>query len=232
MRLLNYKTLLCGALVAALSACSGNDNDDDMENMDHQSYRIKITNLTNAQPLSPAVAMLHDADENFWTIGEAASLALEMMAEGGDGSALLAMHAANPQHSETAALIPGASTEFTLEMDDSTYKYLSLAGMLVNTNDAFSGVSSIRLDTLKPDQGIVIYSNTYDAGTEMNSEAAGSIPGPVDNGEGFNAVRDDVTSVVTLHSGIVGKNDSYSASTLSEAEKFDNPALRIEVFAL
>ena len=230
MSILSYKTLLCGAFIVALSACS--DNDDDMDSMEHQSYRIKITNLTNAQPLSPSVALLHDSGFSFWKVGEAASVALETMAEGGDGSALLALSVANPQHADTAALAPGASTEFILEMKDIDDNYLSVAGMLVNTNDAFSGISGVALGNLDPGQKLSLFSYTFDAGTEMNSETAGTIPGPADGGEGFNAARDDVTSVVTLHSGIVSVDDNHATSTLSEADKFDNPTLRIEVLAL
>ena len=224
------KTLIFSSLVIALTACS--DRDDDMDSMDNQMYRIKITNLTNAQPLSPPVAMLLSESVSFWEIGEAASVALETLAEGGDGSVLLSLNAANPQHADTAALVPGASTEFTLEMEHSADNHLSVAGMLVNTNDAFSGVSAVNLDDLGSGHKMTFFSYVYDAGTEMNTEAVGTIPGPVDGGEGFNAARDDVTSVVTFHSGVVSADDNHAASTLSEADKFDNPALRIEVFAL
>lgn len=223
-------TLLTGAMILALSACSSDDDDDDDVS---QSYRISITNLTNAQPLSPPVAMLHAKSISFWQIGEQASVALEMMAEGGDGSALLDLHDDNPQHAELAALAPGAKTEFTLEMDDdNSGSYLSVAGMLVNTNDAFSGITGINLDGLAPGQSIEMLTHAYDAGTEMNTESAGTIPGPADGGTGFDAVRDDLTSVVTLHSGVVTVDDSHATSTLTETDKFDNPTLRIEVTAL
>ncbi len=230
MKKFSGKTLLFGSLIIALSACS--DSDDDDMSMDNQMYRIKITNLTNAQPLSPPVAMLHNASFSFWEIGEAASVALETMAEGGDGSVLLALQADNPQHADTATLGPGSSTEFTLEMGNHTDNLLSVAGMLVNTNDAFSGINAISLDELEPGQQMTFFSYTYDAGTEMNTESAGTIPGPADGGEGFNAARDDVTSVVTFHSGVVSVDDNHATSTLSGVDKFDNPTLRIEVFAL
>ncbi len=229
MKIFTAKTVLFSVLIMALSACSDNDDPDAMG---LQSYRIKITNLTNAQPLSPPVAMLHDSQTSFWEIGEAASIALETLAEGGDGSALLALHDANPQYAESAALGPGASTEFTLEKETATDNYLSVAGMLVNTNDAFSGIDSVQLDTIEAGHNLVIYSYVYDAGTEMNTESAGTIPGPVDGGEGFNTERDDITSVVTMHGGVVGVEDNHATSTLSESEKFDNPALRIEISAL
>ena len=224
----NYKILLSGALIVALSACSSS-NDSQMDTMDNQMYRIKITNLTNAQPLSPPVAMLHDSTFNFWTVGVIASVALERMAEGGDGSALLALYADNSQHAESAALVPGASTEFILEMTSATDNLLSVAGMLVNTNDAFSGLNSVALDELVAGQSRVYFTHAYDAGTEFNSELDGTTPG---TGGGFDAARDDVTDVVTLHSGVVSNSDDFTDSILTEANKFDNPALRIEVFAL
>ena len=103
---------------------------------------------------------------------------------------------------------------------------------LVNTNDGFSGVNGIELDGLSTGQSAVYFTAVYDAGTELNSELAGTIPGSANGGEGFNAARDDVTSVVTLHPGVVTATEGFSNSTLSEANKFDNPALRIEVTAL
>ena len=213
MKRLTHKAIIATALVLAISACSDNNNDAAAST---QAYRIGITNLTHAQPLSPPVALLHDSAFSWWNIGSAASTVLEMMAEGGDGSALLALAAQNPQHQDTAVLLPGASSEFTLTMTAGSQNRLSLAGMLVNTNDAFSGLNSIELADLLPGQSRVYYSNVYDAGTEMNSELAGTIPGPADGGSGFDAARDDVTSVVTMHGGVVS-SDSATSSRRSVA---------------
>ena len=41
-----------------------------------------------------------------------------------------------------------------------------------------------------------------------------------------------MTGVVTLHGGVVSNSDGFAGSILTEADKFDNPTLRIEVFAL
>ena len=46
------------------------------------------------------------------------------------------------------------------------------------------------------------------------------------------AVRDDVTGVVTHHGGIVSRDDCYTASALTEAHRFDNPMMRIELTRL
>ena len=87
--------------------------------------------------------------------------------------------------------------------------------MLVNTNDAFSGINAMELDQLESGHTRVVYSYALDAGTEANSELAGTIPGPADGGEGFNAIRDDVTSVVTSHAGVVSQDDGHATSVLT-----------------
>jgi len=225
MKYLSFNALqnisLVGVMLLGLSAC----------NNDQQEYSISITNLTYNQPLSPPVAMLHKKNFSFWKMGESASEALEVMAEGGDGGNLLNLRKNNPQYQANAPLLAGSSIEFTLVAEHNN-SHLSVAGMLVNTNDGFSGINGIELDEMLPGHKRVYYARVYDAGTEFNSELPGSIPGPADGGEGFNAERDDVTSVVTLHSGVVSADDQHAVSTLSEADKFDTPALRIVVTAL
>ncbi len=209
-------------LMGSLMACNNSPRE----------YQVSITNITHGQPVSPPVALLHKADFSLWKIGEAASDALERMAEGGDGSALLALRDSNPQYQADAPLAPGASIDFSLTTTRGGFNRLSVAGMLVNTNDGFSGINAIELSELKPGQSTVYYSHTYDAGTELNSELTGTIPGPADGGEGYNATRDDVTAVVTLHSGVVSSDDGHMNSTLSSADRFDNPSLKIVVTAL
>ncbi len=228
----SFKSLLGGVLSLTLVACSNDDDDEMMMEPESQAYRIKITNLTHFQPLSPPAAVLHDDSSHWWMIGSAASEALEKMAEGGDASDLLALLPDNTRHAASDVLLPGMSHEFTIETDDMDENRLSLVGMLVNTNDAFSGINGLELGGLQSGQTEVVYTHAYDAGTEMNSEAAGTIPGPADGGEGFNAARDDVTSVVTMHPGVVSADDGLTTSTLSAGEKFDNPTLRIEITAL
>lgn len=214
---------LAGSILLSVAAC-------DQSPM--QEYSINISNITHGQPLSPPVAILHSKKTSLWKIGEQASEELEAMAEGGDGSGLLSTRPHNPQYQANAPLLPGESIEFMLEAKTKKTKNLSIAGMLVNTNDAFSGLNSIELVDLKEGQSSVYYTYAYDAGTEFNSELDNTIPGPADNGEGFNAARDDITSVVTLHGGIVSADDNFTESTLSGTDKFDNPILRIEVTAL
>ena len=67
-----------------------------------------------------------------------------------------------------------------------------------------------------------------DAGTEANSEAAGTIPGPADGGEGYNAERDDA-DLVSFHPGVVSADDGLMMSALTSAHRFDNPAVKLSI---
>jgi len=100
--------------------------------------------------------------------------------------------------------------------------------MLVNTNDAFSGLTGLELSNLEVDQENSWNLNVYDAGTEANNEAAGTIPGPADGGIGFDEMRNDV-NVVTLHPGVVSQDDGLTSSVLTQAHRFDNPAIKLTI---
>ena len=216
------KYLALPVMILALSACDKGPIE----------YSIQITNLTNDQPLSPPAAIIHDSHFEAWRIGTPASEAVEYLAEGGDASYLLALERRATKYAADAPLLPGESIKFTLNSHNRFQRHLTLAGMLVNTNDAFSGINSMELDDIKFGQTRVVYTYALDAGTEENSELAGTIPGPADGGEGFNAVRDDVTSVVTYHGGVVSHDDGHSSSVLTESHRFDGPVLRVEIKAM
>ena len=46
--------------------------------------------------------------------------------------------------------------------------------------------------------------------------------------EGFNATRDD-SDIVTLHAGIISKDDGLTTSALSAFEKWSNPAVAVKI---
>lgn len=100
--------------------------------------------------------------------------------------------------------------------------------MLINTNDAFSGLDALDLSTFAVGDSCTASANVYDAVTEVNSEAMATMPGPADSGEGFNAIRID-TGYVAMHPGVVSSDDGLTHSVLTVQHKFDNPALRITV---
>ena len=232
MKYLNRKagtlavTILSASLLSACGGSSDNNNDSGSENnIETLSYDIKVTNLTSNQPLSPLFAQLHNSEYKAWKIGMAASVGLEMLAEGGDNSALLNGQSSNVYRSISGAgaIGPGAADMLSIEADMSSSMQLTFISMLVNTNDAFIGRTGIDLSNLVVGEEVKYLLPIYDAGTEGNSELEGTIPGPADGGEGFNMARDDV-DYVARHPGIVGMDHGYSESVLNSTHGFDSPA--------
>ena len=189
------------------------------------SYQVTVTNLTNSQPLSPVAVVLHTSG-NLWTIGGVPSVELERMAEGGDNSGLLSLGMASA--SGMGAIGPGGNETISVTIQDVMDAKLSVATMLVNTNDGFSGLNALGLGQLAVGESWSANAGVYDSGTEVNSEAAGTMPGPADGGEGFNAMRND-TGYVSMHPGVVTSDDGLGTSVLTVEHKFDNPAIRIMV---
>ena len=216
-----------------LSACGGSSssNDDVVADIEAKtaSYDITVTNLTSNQPLSPLLAQLHSSDYRAWSIGQSASEGLELLAEGGDNSALLNAQTSYVYSavSGTGAIAPGTGSMLSIEAginsEMSSDLQLTLVSMLVNTNDAFVGKTGIDLSSLVVGEAVKHYLPIYDAGTEGNSELQGTIPGPADEGEGFNMARDDV-DYVARHPGVVGVEHGYSESVLNSSHSFDSPA--------
>lgn len=221
-------SLLLMALAPALFL-SGCKHDKEMV-----SYRITLSNLTNHQPLSPLAVVLHKAGYQSWQTGAAASSGLEKLAEGGDTTDFLAAADANKKVYTSAAgnglILPGASDSVELEakVKEDDHLQLSLATMLVNTNDAFAGVAAHALDDLEVGESQRFYVHAYDAGTEGNSETAATIPGPAGGGEGYNSARDDV-DFVSIHAGVVTADDGLSTSALDESYRFNGPVAMVTV---
>lgn len=197
-----------------------------------KQFEISVSNLTAGQPLSPiAVFILDDTQPNAFAVGTPASDALELMAESGDNSGLLDSIDSLSEASGSAPVGPGGSDSFELEVeaDEETALTLTVLTMLVNTNDAFTGVNGADISDLAVGASLAFRTPSYDSGTETNSEAAGTIPGPADGGEGFNAARDDVTDQVTMHGGVVTAADGYSGSVLSQQHRWDNPVTTVTI---
>lgn len=230
------KLATIGALsLMGLTACS--DSDDIQSIMPPepepapivmQDFDISITNLTANQPLSPVVLLSHASNLSIWQVGEPASVALEHLAEGGDTSMLVALDGIDESNVATTPIGPGANQTLSISIPESQVAQLSIATMLVNTNDAFTGVQQIDLTQLAINVSMTYHTMAYDAGTEANSEAKGTIPGPADMGEGFNAMR-ETNNRVTGHAGIISKDDGLSDSVLDASHRFDNPVATVSI---
>jgi hypothetical protein len=199
------------------------------------TFDVTVTNLTNGQPLSPLAIIAHQDGYAVFTIGAAATAGLEMLAEGGDNTALIAEADADANVTATASgaapVGPAASDTVSITVLESELPglLLSVSTMLVNTNDAISGVNGASVADMQVGDSATWRAIAYDAGTEADTEAAAHIPGPAGGGEGFNAARDDDADRVAMHSGVVSQDDGFAASDLSGQQRFDNPVVQVRI---
>jgi len=208
--------------ILGLSAC----------NQGGRSYQIDLTNLTHNQPMSPLAVILHDQGFQAWKTGLPASDGIERLAEGGDSSILLEMAAASTPNTTTAMgsdlILPGHTDSVTITSKIKGAIKLSVASMLVNTNDGFTGASAVDVSSIRFNEPLTLFVHTLDAGTEANDELAVNLPGPAGGGEGFNMSRND-RNFITVHPGVITADDGLIMSALDGSHRFDNPVARLVV---
>ncbi|MFT6985822.1 MAG: hypothetical protein ACJAT7_001642 [Psychromonas sp.] len=210
-----YLALL--ALTTTLAACDDNNDNNDMALP--FIYEVTLMNITQGQIFSPPALMTHAVDMKLWQTGETASLALESLAEGGDTSQLIALNGIQQSQVSSTAVTPGDTITWTLEVAQGAPLSVSLATMLINTNDGFTGFTDMDLSALALGDSYQKMLMVYDAGTEMNDEVA--LPGS--GGEAFNASRIGDVNRVYAHAGVLTENELTGSVLLAE-HKFDNPA--------
>lgn len=217
------KRLIAALGITSLLLISGCDDDASVT----PSYQVTVTNVTNNQPLSPLLLVLHGSEYQPVVSGQSASIGLEVLAESGNNTMMMseAISADATAISGEGLMLPGASEQFEVTSDE---MQLSLISMLVNSNDAIATIEGLKLDKIVLGESHTVYAIAYDAGTEGNSEAASDIPGPAGGGEGYNVVRDDV-DVVHIHPGILSQADGNPSSTLDESHRFSSPIAKVVI---
>ncbi len=200
---------------------------------------VTITNLADNQPISPPVVVTHHRNASFFEVGKSASAGLEAIAENGDPSVAFAAFDGAPHVTGVVNVgqpLTRAGTTFNGFTDSVTFEIaaqrsdvLSLAGMLICTNDGFSGGDDLAI----PRRGTFTYFlNGYDAGTELNTEASAdivdacSLLGPVvlagdDNGNSNDGI--DENAPIAPHGGIAG------AADLLLDHNWDDPVLMVSI---
>ena len=187
---------VCGILVSSVAYATDKTT----------QYEITITNLTKGQILSPAVVISHNGDYHLFTAGNPATLGLAELAEDADTVPLTDHLKTLPSvfdfNLADGVILPGSSA--TIEIDTKRgFRLISVAAMLVTTNDAFMAAQGV---VTRPWRRVVLDAHAYDAGSEVNSEQCAFIPGPPCGNGG---VRDteEAEGYVYIHSGIHGVGD-------------------------
>ena len=208
-----------------------------------QDLSITLTNTTQGLYFTPVITSAHTSDENIFTLGTSATSELQTMAEGGDISGLVSVLSnadANINENPAAGLLaPGASTTYTLTNDE-TNTYLSVAAMVLPTNDGFVGLDSWEIPTETGTYTILL--NAYDAGTEANDEIING-GGPLgvagipfapgsDGGTGGTGVTDtESNTTVHIHRGSLGDDDLNAGSSDldNSVHRWLNPVAKLTV---
>ena len=201
-----------------------------------QMFEITLTNLTTGDPgmggqiLSPPIFAAHPAGFKISTLGEPASPALVALAENGDTSGLATIAAAGGASVAMAdgVVPPGGSATATVTAD-MVNSSLSVASMLVSTNDAFIAAVDVALFDENGDPvSATLELMSYDAGSEDNTEMASDIPGPLGldaavDPEGSNERVPTEGGVIAAHEGIQGGGD------VSEAFAWEEPTATLMI---
>lgn len=148
-------------------------------------YEVTVTNVTRNQRFTPILAATHTDGVSLFTLGAPASAGLATLAEEGDVGPLSEALAANPDVSDVVSspapppadnlIAPGETVRLTIRGDRGIDR-LSVAAMLIPTNDAFFALNGVELP--RGNQPVSFVAVAYDAGSERNDELCASIPGP------------------------------------------------------
>ena len=183
-----------------------------------EQYDVTITNLTRSEVFTPIMVATHKRSKKMFMLGSGASDALAAMAEGGNVDPLSAsLKPHDTAINKGKLLAPGESV--TLRIRAMEKSRISVASMLIPTNDAFFAVNGMKL----PKHSMTIMSPAYDAGSEPNDELCANMPGPVCGGEG-GSPNAGGEGYVHIHAGIHGIGDLRAAD-------FDwrNPVAKITI---
>ena len=174
-------------------------------------YDVTITNVTKGTNFTPILVATHNSNMAIFMPGHPARPELASLALGGATDPLGTLLGNSPNVGDVQVgvtdhpgglLEPGKSVTVTV-MGGGQFKHVSLAGMLLPTNDGFVGLNGIA--TPKGNKVRKVMALGYDAGVEDNDESCANIPGPTCGGSG--AQDTDGEGYVHVHAGIHGMAD-------------------------
>ena len=192
------------------------------------TYHVTITNLTNAISFTPILVASHRKPIELFDLGSAASVEMTAVAEGGATGPLEALLHSNPDvidvQNSGDLLGPGKSVTVVLNARHGA-RYISVASMMLPTNDGFIALDSARAPSKKSK---TYFSPGYDSGTELNDENCDNIPGPTCGGDPFSA--EDGEGYVHIHRGIHGiKNIHGNIDLPADMYDWRNPVAKITI---
>ena len=216
-------TIIAGAALASAAAIVPTVADASRDDRPVETYTVTVENLTPAgsQPFSPVGTVVHNRRVDVWSVGSPASAAVAAVAEDANLPIFASTYrkVAGVSSSTVGGAGPfGPGETITFEVQGRRGDRLSLVSMLVNTNDAFTGLDSVRLGRHSQELEV----GAYDAGTEVNNEQPAYIPGPA-GGSPF--VRDPEAGLIAPHDGIIGVDGGIDPAVYD----WNDPVARITI---
>jgi len=196
-----------------------------------RNAEIEVVNLTYRQPFSPPFWMSHRCDmpKKLFKFGARASNGLALLAETGSGAGLMEEFpskgnkyvCATGQHD--GPIRP--SERDTIKVRMGRCDCVSMASMLIHTNDAFVAINGMNIDYLYEPE----FLPALDAGSETNDELCKNMPGPacatIDERNGRNLT--DVEGFVHVHRNMQDVGDLIDFGWLNPTAKVSGYAYEI-----
>jgi hypothetical protein len=191
IKLLAVSGATAALILAFAIPAASHDGEEDGDEL--RTYRITLVNLTDGQPFSPPVAATHDRSMRMFRVGGFASDELAAIAQGGDEVPMFnlfngsdevtdAVDVGRPLTTVGKVVDPDGSGPMPPFVDTATFEItaergdrLSLATMLICTNDGFLGLDAVRLPRTGAEAFLI---NGYDAGRENNTQLSQHIVDP------------------------------------------------------
>ncbi|MDQ3243932.1 MAG: spondin domain-containing protein [Gemmatimonadota bacterium] len=185
-----------------------------------KQYRVTVENMTTGQVFSPGVIATHTKSGSVWEVGSQASEGIRKIAEDGDEATAVSELSVAPGVFEVISTLAPinriggpaglpSSRTFTIGASANANR-LSIAVMIICTNDGFTGISGVKLPGgFKPETHLV---GAWDSGTEQNNELFSQIvdpcqmAGPVAAPPDGNGRVETIGGVIAIHPNITGLN--------------------------
>ena len=178
--------IAAGALLTAAGAATASAHSADVSKL--HTYQVTISNLTGGEPLSPGMVATTAGSTTVhaFTPGTRAGRELAYLAQDGMEAPLVELFKAAATTTDVVdvaqPLIPrsvtktGLSSSLTVTIKARPGDRLSVASMLVCSNDGFTGLREAPLPSSGSTATYLL--PAFDAGVENNTEASADLPDP------------------------------------------------------
>ena len=231
IRILAITAALLAALVAFTAPASASSGHYDSEPIG--TFRVTVENLTENQTLTPAVVAAHERGFRLFRNHRPASNGIQQLAENGGVPVLLdelngsaGVYAAVA--TEGGPIAPGASAS-TLITTVGDANRISVAAMLICTNDGFAGVNGVRVS--QRTQQTARNGQAYDAGTEINTQLFEDLVPPCSQMAGVPDTGTGMSNPALAEDGVIRRHRGISeAGDLSPAANgWHGPVIKVTI---